>query len=116
MATGGGGRGWQFLRRNDGYAEARLSLAGGAPSFLDAPFPLRRQTGADLEAGLLRAGVDINTIRAWLGHVSLNTTNIHAEIDLEMKAQAVALCDAVEAKPSRPWKESKGLLSFLKSL
>ena len=35
---------------------------------------------------LLRAGVDINTIRAWLGHVSLNTTNIYAEVDLEMKA------------------------------
>jgi site-specific recombinase XerD len=27
---------------------------------------------------LLRAGVDINTIRGWLGHVSLNTTNIYA--------------------------------------
>ena len=59
---------------------------------------------------------DINTIRAWMGHVSLGTTSIHAEIDLEMKARAVPLCDAVEAKPGRPWKESKGLLSFLKSL
>ena len=35
---------------------------------------------------LLRAGVDINTIRAWLGHVSIDTTNIYAESDLEMKA------------------------------
>src|SRR6185295_13819159 len=35
---------------------------------------------------LLQAGVDINTIRGWLGHVSLSTTNIYAEIDLEMKA------------------------------
>jgi site-specific recombinase XerD len=26
---------------------------------------------------LLHSGVDINTIRAWLGHVSLNTTNIY---------------------------------------
>ena len=34
---------------------------------------------------LLRAGVDINTVRARLGHVSLDTTNIYAEIDLEMK-------------------------------
>ena len=31
---------------------------------------------------LLRSGVDINTIRAWLGHVSLATTNIYAEVDL----------------------------------
>jgi site-specific recombinase XerD len=37
---------------------------------------------------LLRAGVDINTIRAWLGHVSLDTTNVYAEIDLTMKAKS----------------------------
>ena len=76
------------------------------------PHVLRHTTACHL----LQAGVDINTIRAWLGHVSLSTTNIYAEIDLEMKARAVVLCDAVEAKPGRPWKESKGLLSFLKSL
>jgi len=42
---------------------------------------------------LLRAGVDINTIRAWLGHVSLNTTNVYVEVDLEMKAKALAHCE-----------------------
>ena len=31
---------------------------------------------------LLRAGVDVNTIRAWLGHVSIDTTNIYAKVDL----------------------------------
>ena len=35
---------------------------------------------------LLRAGVDINTIRAWLGHVSVDTTNVYAETDLDIKA------------------------------
>ena len=49
MAEGGGGRAWLFLKRNDHYAEAGLPFAGAAPSFLDAPFPLRRQTEADLE-------------------------------------------------------------------
>lgn len=44
---------------------------------------------------LLRAGVDINT---WLGHVSLNTTNIYAEVDLEMKAQALAKCSVSPSK------------------
>jgi integrase len=44
---------------------------------------------------LLRAGVDINTIRAWLGHVSLNTTNVYAEVDPEMKAQALARLPAI---------------------
>ena len=65
---------------------------------------------------LLQAGVDLNTIRAWLGHASLDTTNIYAEIDLEMKARAMALCDAAEAGPERPWKENKGLMAFLDAL
>jgi len=34
--------------------------------------------------------VDLNTIRAWLGHVSLDTTNVYAEIDLDMKSKALA--------------------------
>ena len=65
---------------------------------------------------LVRAGVDINTIRAWLGHSTIDTTNIYAEIDLDMKAEAVALCDASEPESTRPWKENKGLMTFLKSL
>ena len=65
---------------------------------------------------LLQAGVDLNTIRAWLGHASLDTTNIYAEIDLEMKAKAMALCDAAEPGPDRPWKHNKGLMAFLGAL
>ena len=65
---------------------------------------------------LLQAGIDLNTIRAWLGHASLDTTNVYAEIDLEMKAKAMALCDAAEAGPDRPWKENKGLMAFLDTL
>ena len=65
---------------------------------------------------LLQAGVDLNTIRAWLGHVSLDTTNIYAEIDLQMKAKAMALCDAGDAAPNRPWKEDKGVIAFLNSI
>ena len=65
---------------------------------------------------LLQAGVDLNTIRAWLGHASLDTTNIYAEIDLEMKAKAMALCDAAEPGPGRPWRENKGLMAFLGAL
>ena len=65
---------------------------------------------------LVRAKVDINTIRALLGHASLDTTNVYAEIDLAMKAAALALCDAAEPGPSRPWKEDKGVMAFLNSL
>ena len=64
----------------------------------------------------VRAGVDINTIRALLRHSTIDTTNVYAEIDLEMKAKAIALCDAAEPSPTRPWKEDKGVMAFLKSL
>ena len=65
---------------------------------------------------LLRAGVDINTIRAWLGHVSLNTTNVYAEVDLEMKAQALAKCTVSPSKQRRRWRDTPRLLEFLQSL
>ena len=66
---------------------------------------------------LLRAGVDINTIRGWLGHVSLSTTNIYAEIDLETKARALAACSITEDQESAtPWREQKTLMDFLSNL
>lgn len=65
---------------------------------------------------LLRAGVDINTIRAWLGHVSLDTTNVYAEVDLEMKVKALAHCEIFTPEQSRQWKDRPGLMAFLKAL
>jgi site-specific recombinase XerD len=66
---------------------------------------------------LLRAGVDINTIRAWLGHVSIDTTNIYAEIDLEMKAKALATCEGpAENQPGKHWREDTSLMQFLRNL
>lgn len=65
---------------------------------------------------LLRSGADINTIRAWLGHVSLDTTNIYAEVDLEMKAKALAHCDLPNEVATKPWHSDKGLIGFLKAL
>ena len=48
MGNTGGKRAWEFLRRNPGYMEAE-SKAPPAPAE-PAPFPMRVQTGADLEA------------------------------------------------------------------
>lgn len=62
---------------------------------------------------LLPTWVDLNTVHAWLGHVRLNTTNVYAEIDMEMKAKAMALCDTAEPGPDRPWETSYGLMSVL---
>ena len=78
-----------------------------------SPHTIRHTTATHL----LRAGVDINTIRAWLGHVSVNTTNVYAEIDLEMKAKALAKCQVAEpTKGNRRWCEDPKLMAFLHSL
>jgi integrase/recombinase XerD len=65
---------------------------------------------------LLRSGVDINTIRAWLGHVSVDTTSIYAETDLETKARALAHCEIKETRCRKPWRQDKGLMTFLRDL
>jgi site-specific recombinase XerD len=78
-----------------------------------SPHTIRHTTATHL----LRAGVDINTIRAWLGHVSLNTTNVYAEIDLEMKAKALEKCQVTAGpKATRRWRQDPQLMEFLRSL
>ena len=89
-------------------AKTMPSLAGKGVS----PHTIRHTTATHL----LRAGVDINTIRAWLGHVSLTTTNIYAEVDLEMKAKALANCEVEEDEAKKPWREDESLMAFLRSL
>lgn len=78
-----------------------------------SPHTIRHTTATHL----LRAGVDINTIRAWLGHVSVDTTNVYAEIDLATKAKALEKC-AILPDPGGPpvWKDNRDLLVFLRSL
>lgn len=77
-----------------------------------SPHTIRHTTATHL----LKSGVDINTIRAWLGHVSINTTNIYAEVDLEMKARALACCEIVSDKKPTHWRDNKSLMSFLDAI
>lgn len=72
-------------------------------------------------AHLLQSGVEINVIRAWLGHASLETTNRYAEINLQMKAQALEACEppanASATFPRKPiWRDDRALLEWLQSL
>jgi integrase/recombinase XerD len=77
-----------------------------------SPHTIRHTTATHL----LRSGVDINTIRAWLGHVSLATTNVYAEVDLEMKAKALANCEVEGEASGKAWKEDAGLMDSLRRL
>jgi hypothetical protein len=61
--------------------------------------------------------VDINTIRAWLGHVSIDTTNVYAEVDLETKARMLATSSFSPSPTStRRWRDDPSLMQFLRSL
>jgi len=69
---------------------------------------------------LLEAGVEVNVIRGWLGHASLDTTNRYAEITVQMKADALKLCEPcvdVNSRPKQPvWQEDTDLMTWLTSL
>ena len=78
-----------------------------------SPHSLRHSTATHL----LRSGAEINTVRAWLGHASLDTTNVYAEIDLEGKTLALAKCDVTnERAPKKRWGANPDLMQFLRSL
>ena len=70
---------------------------------------------------LLESGVEINVIRAWLGHVSLDTTNRYAELTLRAKEQALRTCEPeldtpAGARRRAVWKDDQSLLAWLDSL
>ena len=64
---------------------------------------------------LLQAGVDRSVIALWLGHESVETTQIYLEATLAMKEQALAKTIPLQGKPGR-YQPGDRLLSFLNSL
>jgi len=69
---------------------------------------------------LLEAGVEVNVIRGWLGHVDLNTTNRYAEINTNTKLAALRATeplDISEGHRTTPiWRTDQTLLNWLSSL
>ena len=94
------------------YAERASKQISSLKNKRVSPHTLRHTCATHM----LRSKVDINTIRAWLGHVSIDTTNIYAETDLEMKAKALALCEVKESRKAKHWHEDSGLIRYLKAL
>ena len=64
---------------------------------------------------LLQAGVDRSVIALWLGHESVETTQIYLEATLAMKEQALAKASPPQGKSSR-YRPTDQLLAFLNSL
>ena len=77
-------------------------------------FVLVEQLGLPLPAAPALVTVGLLAAK---GHVSLTTTNVYAEVDLQMKAKALASCEIKDEKePDKPWREDKGLMEFLRTL
>lgn len=69
---------------------------------------------------LLESGVEPNVIRAWLGHVSLDTTNRYAEITMRTKQAALEACLPPTSSAVRPvaagWRKDQDLMKWLQTL
>lgn len=77
------------------------------------PHTLRHTTAMHL----LQSGVDIAVIKAWLGHVDLNTTHGYVEIDMKMKEQALNKAGKPFANSIRAMlHQEKNVLKWLESL
>jgi integrase len=64
---------------------------------------------------LLQAGVDRSVIALWLGHESLETTQIYLEATMAMKEQALAKATPPKGRSAR-YQPGDQLLGFLNSL
>lgn len=75
------------------------------------PHMLRHTTAMEL----LQAGMDRGVIALWLGHESVETTQIYLDANLAMKEQALAKTAPPEGKPGR-FRPDDRLMAFLKGL
>ena len=76
-----------------------------------SPHILRHSTAMEL----LRHGVDQSVIALWLGHESVETTQIYIHADLRLKEKALARITAPESNPGR-FRPDDALLAFLEAL
>jgi integrase/recombinase XerD len=103
---------YKIVRRHCSH----LDSAGTCPRHVSPH--LFRHTAA---VHLLESGVEVNVIRGWLGHASLETTNHYAEITAQLKEAALRVCELPwETSTEHPrkiaWKDDQALLDWLKSL
>ena len=91
-----------------------LSATRSCPSLTGkrvSPHVLRHSTAMEL----LHHGVDQSVIALWLGHESVETTQVYMHADLRLKEKALARVAAPESPPGR-YRPDDTLLAFLESL
>lgn len=91
-----------------------LSASRSCPSLVGkrvSPHVLRHSTAMEL----LQHGVDQAVIALWLGHESVETTQVYMHADLRLKEKALARMTAPASNPAR-YRPDDELLAFLESL
>lgn len=87
------------------YAEVAGAQCYSLKTKSITPHTIRHTTAMHL----LRAGNDINMVRYWLGHASINTTHIYVEIDMEMKRKMLQKTPAPAIKKTQTWQKPEVL-------
>jgi site-specific recombinase XerD len=76
-----------------------------------SPHVLRHSTAMSL----LQSGVDRSVIAVWLGHESMDTTQIYLHANLELKEKALAKTEPFQVRVGR-YRPPDQLLAFLQAL
>jgi site-specific recombinase XerD len=92
----------------------RVTASKLCPSLKDKRITVHRLRHT-MAMDLLQAGVDRAVIALWLGHESVETTQIYLEATVAMKEQALAKAKPPLGKPGR-YRPGDRLLGFLNSL
>lgn len=88
--------------------------AGRCPSMAEkrvTPHVLRHSAAMDLR----ERGVDLSTIALWLGHESVETTQMYLHADIRMKEKALARTASIEGE-ARRFQPDDALVAYLESL
>jgi integrase/recombinase XerD len=91
-----------------------LAASKSCPSLIGkrvSPHVLRHSTAMEL----LHHGVDQSVIALWLGHESVETTQVYIHADLRLKEKALARIAPPESHPGR-YRPDDTLLAFLEAL
>lgn len=77
-----------------------------------SPHTLRHTTALHL----LQSGVELNVVRSWLGHASIETTHAYVEINMEMKRAALDAASPSRPRIRRPRWQQPDVLRWLEAL